>query len=69
MLSVQRSKFMDDLVALIFFLADGRGNVGFMRRTPEGPIHRGLRSGITLVEPPQQVLDSNEETDDRDYEP
>jgi hypothetical protein len=69
MLTAQRSKFIEDFVALIFFLADGRGNVGFMRRTPEGPIHRGLRSVITLVGPPQQVLDSNEETYDRDYEP
>ena len=42
LLTAQCSKFIDDFVALILFLADGRGNVGFMRRAPAGPIHRGL---------------------------
>jgi hypothetical protein len=69
LLTAQRSKFIDDFVALILFLADGRGNVGFMRRAPAGPIHRGCGGAPTPTGPPQQVLDFNEEGDDRDYEP
>jgi hypothetical protein len=69
LLTAQRTKFIDDLMALILFLADGRGNVGFMRRDPEGPIHRSLGGVTTFTGPPQQVLDYDEEADDRDYEP
>ena len=43
LLTAQRSKFIDDFVALILFLADGRGNVGFMRRAPAG--QRSRRAG------------------------
>jgi len=69
LLTIQRSNFIDDFVALILFLADGRGNVGFMRRSPTGPIHRGFGGTTTSTGPPQQVLDFNEEGDHWDYEP
>ena len=69
LLTEPRTKFIDDFVALILFLADGQGNVGFLRREREGPIHRDFGDGGTLSGPPQQVLDYDEEGDDRDYEP
>jgi hypothetical protein len=69
LLTTQRSKFIDDFVALILFLADGKGNVGFMRRNPVGPIHRGLGGTTMSTGPPQQVLDFNEGGDQWDYEP
>jgi hypothetical protein len=31
-----------DMIAIIRFLADGRANVGLLRRVPEGPIHRDM---------------------------
>jgi len=68
LITTQRSKFIDDFVALILFLVDGRGNVGFMRRSPIGPIHRGFGGTTTSTGPPQQVLDFNEEGDHWDYE-
>jgi len=54
-------------MAFILFLIDDQGNVGFMRRDLEGLIHRDFWDGGTLSEPPQQILDYNEEGDDRDY--
>ena len=66
-LAESRTKFIDDFMALILFLADGQGNVGFVRRDPEGPIHRDFTDGGTFSGPPQQVLDYDEE-DDREYE-
>jgi hypothetical protein len=60
LITAQRTKFIDEFVALMLFLADGRGNVGFMRREPETPIHRNLRPVEGVSGPPQQVLDYDE---------
>ncbi len=68
LLTESRTNFIDDFVALILFLTDDQGNIGFMRRDPERLIHRDFWDEGTLSESPQQILDYNEEGDDRDYE-
>jgi len=44
MLLEQRTQFIRYLVALIVYIGDGRGNIGFLRWDPEGPIHRDYRT-------------------------
>ena len=58
MLTSHRS---NDLIALILFLADGRVNADFIRRTLDDPIHRGFEGVTTPAGPPQRVLDFNEQ--------
>ena len=41
--AIQRIKFIDDFIALVLFVVDGWGNVGFVRRYPDDPIHRDYR--------------------------
>src|SRR5271169_1359356 len=71
--AVQRTKFIDDFIALVLFLADGRGNVGFVRRNPDSPIHRDYREvGESEVieigtDPPQQFLDWSETDNEKEY--
>lgn len=56
-----RTKFLEDFIAVILFLADGKGNVGLMRREPATPIHRDFEDNEDIFTgPPQQVLDDDE---------
>lgn len=60
----QRTTFLRELTAIIRFLADGRANVGLLRRVPEGPIHRDTTDCLAMsderVAPPQKALDASE---------
>ena len=53
--------FYANMIAIIRFLADGRANVGLLRRVPEGPIHRDMTDCLAMrVAPPQKALDASE---------
>lgn len=68
---IQRTNFIDDFIALVLFLVDGGGNIGFVRRHPDSSIHRDrgedLKNKVitTRTNPPQQVLDWGETDDDK----
>lgn len=60
----QRTTFLREMIAVIRFLADGKANVGLLRRIPEGPIHRDIADCLTMADegiaPPQKTLDASE---------
>jgi hypothetical protein len=73
----QRTAFLVDFITLIRFLADGMGNVGLLRRSPECPIHRDIADTLSTtasIAPPQRTLDPSELAswigdNDKEYEP
>jgi hypothetical protein len=74
----QRTTFLHDMIAVIRCLADGRANVGLLRRIPEGPIHRDMMDGLAMTDEgvslPKGALDISEfanrtNDNDREYEP
>lgn len=46
----QRTTFLRDMIAVIRCLADGRANVGLLRRIPEGPIHREMIDSSAMTD-------------------
>jgi hypothetical protein len=46
----QRITFLREMIAIIRFLADGKVNVGLLRRAPEGPVHRDMTDKLTTTD-------------------
>jgi hypothetical protein len=59
-----RLHFIQDFIAIIRCLADGRAPIEYLRRDDlEGKIHRKLNDEDEVVRPPQQALEQRKESE------